>query len=79
MIIVEQCPPLPKPTLVKLASKQFLHVLGLNVWGVGSVLQNVTSHMEKGEKFIRNDFIHLFCICTTIENGMGCKKLGSIH
>jgi hypothetical protein len=49
MIIVKQCPPLPKPTLVKLASKQFLHVLGLNVWGVGSVPQNVTSHMEKGE------------------------------
>jgi len=49
MIIVEQCPPLPKPTLVKLTSKQFLHVLGLNVWGVRSMPQNVTSHMETGE------------------------------
>jgi len=30
VIIVKQCPPLPKPTLVKLASKQRLQVLGIN-------------------------------------------------
>jgi hypothetical protein len=37
IIIVEQCPPLPKPTLVKLASKKLLQVLGFNVWGMGNV------------------------------------------
>ncbi len=30
IIIVEQCPPLPKPTLVKLSSNQLLQVLGFN-------------------------------------------------
>jgi len=30
LIITEQCPPLPKLTLVKLASEQLLQVLGLN-------------------------------------------------
>ncbi len=30
VIITEQCPPLRKPNLVKLASKQLLQVLGLN-------------------------------------------------
>jgi hypothetical protein len=29
VIVVKQCPPLPKPILVKLASKQLLQVLGL--------------------------------------------------
>jgi hypothetical protein len=37
VIVVEQCPPLPKPTLVKLTLEQLLQVLGLNVWGVGNV------------------------------------------
>ncbi len=35
--IAKQCPPLPKLTLVRLASEQLLKVLGLNAWGVGSV------------------------------------------
>jgi len=41
--IAKQCPPLPKPALVKLASKQLLKVLGLNAWGMGSVLRDATS------------------------------------
>jgi hypothetical protein len=49
VIIVEQCPPLPKPTLVKLVSKQMLQVLGFNVRGMGNVLRNATSRMEKDE------------------------------
>jgi hypothetical protein len=32
VIVVEQCPPLPKPILVKLTLKQLLQVLGLGVW-----------------------------------------------
>jgi len=43
VIIVKQCPPLPKPILIKLVSKQMLKVLGLNAWDVESMLQNVTS------------------------------------
>jgi hypothetical protein len=35
--VAKQCPPFPKPALVKLASEQLLKVLGLNAWGVGSV------------------------------------------
>jgi hypothetical protein len=35
--LAKQCPPFPKPPLVKLASEQLLKVLGLNAWGVGSV------------------------------------------
>jgi hypothetical protein len=35
--------------LVKLVSEQLLHVLGLNVLGMGSVPQNATSQMEKDE------------------------------
>jgi hypothetical protein len=47
--VAKQCPPLPKPTLVRLALEQLLKVLGLNAWGVGSVARNVTSKMEKDE------------------------------
>jgi hypothetical protein len=35
--------------LVKLVSKQLLKVLGLNAWGMGSVLRDATSQMEKDE------------------------------
>ncbi len=34
---------------MKLASKQLLKVLGLNVWCVGNVPRNATSRMEKDE------------------------------
>ncbi len=37
VIVIEQCPPLPKPILVKLISKQLLQVLNFNALGVGSV------------------------------------------
>jgi hypothetical protein len=47
VVIAKQCPPFPKPTLVKLASEQLLKVLGLNAWGVGSVLRDATSRMKK--------------------------------
>jgi len=49
VIATEQCPPLPKPTLVKLTSKQMFQVLGFNVWGTGNVLPNATSRMENDE------------------------------
>jgi len=49
VVVAKQCPPLPKPALVRLVSKQLLKVLGLNVWGVGSVPQDATSRMEKDE------------------------------
>jgi hypothetical protein len=45
----KQCPTFPKPALVKLASEQLLQVLGLNARGVGNVLQNATTWMEKDE------------------------------
>ncbi len=45
----KQCRPLPKPPLVRLASKQLLKVLGLNAWGMGSVPRDATSRMEKDE------------------------------
>ncbi len=47
--VAKQCPPFPKPALVKLASEQLLKVLGVNAWGVGSVLRDATSRMEKDE------------------------------
>jgi hypothetical protein len=47
--IVKQCPPFPKPALVKLASEQLLKVLGLNAWGVANVPRDATSQMEKDE------------------------------
>jgi hypothetical protein len=47
--LTKQCPPFPKPTLVKLTSEQLLQVLGLNAWGVGNVPQNATSWMKKDE------------------------------
>jgi len=49
VVVAKQCPPLPKPALVRLASEQLLKVLGLNAWGMGSVAQDVTSTMEKDE------------------------------
>jgi len=49
VVVAKQFPPLLKPTLVKLASEQLLKVLGFNAWGVGSVVQDATSQMEKDE------------------------------
>jgi hypothetical protein len=41
--LAKQCLTIPKPALVKLASKQLLQVLGLNAWGVESVSKwNIT-------------------------------------
>jgi hypothetical protein len=54
----KQCPPFPKPALVKLASEQLLKVLGLNAWGVGSVPRDATSRMEKDENFHESRMIH---------------------
>jgi hypothetical protein len=47
--VSKQCPPFPKPTLVKLVLKQLLTVLGLIAWGVGSVARDATSRVEKDE------------------------------
>jgi hypothetical protein len=49
LALAKECPPLPKPPLVKLASEPLLKVLGLNAWGVGSVPRDATSRMEKDE------------------------------
>jgi len=49
VIVAKQCPSLSKPFLVKLISKQLLQVLGFNAYGMGNVLQNATSWMEKVE------------------------------
>jgi hypothetical protein len=49
VVVAKQCPPFPKPALVKLASEQLLKVLGLNAWGMGSVPRDATSRMEKDE------------------------------
>jgi len=38
VVVVKQCLALPKPALVRLAQEQLLKVLGLNAWGVGSVV-----------------------------------------
>jgi hypothetical protein len=47
---------------------------------MGNVPRNVTSTNGKGWKFTKDDLIELFCVCTKIENGMGCQNLGSwIH
>jgi hypothetical protein len=53
VVVAKQCPPFPKPALVKLASEQLLKVLGLNAWGVGSVPRDATSRMEKDEDLQR--------------------------
>ncbi len=49
VVVAKQCPPFPKPALVKLASEQLLKLLGFNAWGVGSVPRDVASRMEKDE------------------------------
>jgi hypothetical protein len=47
--LAKQGPPLPKPPLVKFASEQLLKVLGLNAWGVGSVVRDAIIRMEKDD------------------------------
>jgi hypothetical protein len=51
--LAKQCPPLPKPPLVILASEQLLKVLGLNARAMGSVPRYATSQMEKDEDLQR--------------------------
>ena len=43
VIVTKQCPRLPKPTLVKLTSKQLLQVFGFNARGMGSMPRDATS------------------------------------
>jgi hypothetical protein len=47
--LAKQCPPLPKPPLVRFASEQLLKVLGFNAWGMGSVAQDAIVQMEKDD------------------------------
>ncbi|CAM6015125.1 unnamed protein product [Sphagnum balticum] len=47
--VAKQCPPFPKPGLVKLASEKLLKVLGLTAWGVSSVPRDAALRMEKDE------------------------------
>ncbi len=47
VIIVKQYLPLPKSTFVILVLEKLLQMLGLNVWGMGSVPRYATSRMEK--------------------------------
>jgi hypothetical protein len=49
LIVTEQCPPLPKPTLIEITSKQLVQVLGLMYGAMGNVPRNATSWMEKDE------------------------------
>jgi hypothetical protein len=49
VVVAKQCPPLPKPALVRLAQEQLLKVLGLNAWGVSSVARDAIIRMEKDE------------------------------
>ncbi len=49
VIVAKQCPPFPKPTLVKLTLEQLLHVLSFNAWDVGNVPRDATSRMENDE------------------------------
>ncbi len=49
VVVAKQCPPLPKPILVRLTSEQLLKVLGLNALGMGCVPRDATSRMEKDE------------------------------
>jgi len=49
VVVAKQCPPFPKPGLVKLALKQLLKMLGLTTCGVGSVPRDAASQMEKDE------------------------------
>ncbi len=53
VVVAKQCPPLPKPALVRLALEQLLKVLGFNAWGMGSVPRDATSRMEKDEDLQR--------------------------
>jgi len=76
IIVVKQCPPLSKPTLVKLTSKQFYKcsILMPKVWETCLEMQH---HRWKRTKITKDDLIHPFYICMMIKNGMGCQKLGS--
>jgi hypothetical protein len=47
--VVKQSPLLPKLALVRLTQEQLLKVLGLNVWGMGSVAPDAIVRMEKDE------------------------------
>ncbi len=46
--IAKQCPPLPKPALVRLASEQLLKVLGLNALGRGQCASRCNIKDGKG-------------------------------
>jgi hypothetical protein len=45
VVVTKQCPPFPKPALVKLTLEQLLKELGFNASGVGSVLRDAISRM----------------------------------
>jgi len=75
VIIAEQCSSLPKPTLVKISFNTIFAIVGSQCLGCGKHASKCNIWMGKNEDLQK--MIHSFCICMTIENGMGCQKLRS--
>ncbi len=74
IVVAKQCPPLPKPTLVKLALQWLLQVLGLNAWGVKNMPQNATSWIEKDENLQENIWFIRFAYARQLKMAWDVKN-----
>jgi hypothetical protein len=73
--ITKHCSPFPK--LWSISFKTTIVSVRFQCLGHGKHASKCNITNGKGWKFIRDDSIHPLCICTTIENAMRGKKLGS--
>ncbi len=65
---------IPKTIFGQISFKAIIAVVGPQCLGHGQCGSKCNITNGEGWGFIRDDLIHPLCICTTIEDGMGCKN-----
>jgi hypothetical protein len=67
----------PKTNFGQINFKAIVANVGSQCLGRGKHASKCNITNEEGWRFTKDDSIHSLCVCATIEDGMGCQKLGS--
>ncbi len=67
---------IPITSFGQISFRTIVACVGSQCLGHGKCASKCNITNGEGWKFTRADSIHSLCICTMIEDGMGCQKLG---
>ncbi len=67
---------IPKTSFGQISFRAIVGSVGSQCMGHGKHASRCNIIDGEGWRFTRDDSVHPLCICTTIENDMGCQKLG---